>query len=375
MKRFENIELLHKMIEERWVNVQKHPSKDLYIFNYSKSAQYEKVWNEVTLQCRGLILDKEWNIVARPFLKFFNYEELAPEVVAEREKMSFQVWEKMDGSLGISYAIDGKVQIATRGSFASDQAVMANKILEKYPKIQEHYDEKFTFLFEIIYPENRIVVDYGQEEALVLLAIVDNDTGQEIDIEEYARIMEVRTPEKFDMPSIGELIALRANGKVNFEGFIVKFNDGFRMKLKMEEYVRLHSIVTGINSRNIWEYLKNRMPMENLLNAVPDEFYLWVEDTVKKLKEERMKILKTCEIDYQKISSTMNRKEVAEIFLKCKYPHMLFTRYMYENTVNYNAISQLISDLLYRAKVWEASWDLCYPKIAEQPFADSIKKK
>ena len=68
--------LLEKMIEEKYINVQKHPDTNLWLLNYSKSCQLDKIWNEVTIKCRGLIIDMFGNIVSRPFEKFYNYEEL-----------------------------------------------------------------------------------------------------------------------------------------------------------------------------------------------------------------------------------------------------------------------------------------------------------
>ena len=68
-------ELLQEMINEKLVSVQKHPQADLFIYNYTPKVQYDKLWNEITLNTRGLILDSQMNIVAKPFGKFFNLEE------------------------------------------------------------------------------------------------------------------------------------------------------------------------------------------------------------------------------------------------------------------------------------------------------------
>ena len=70
--------------------MQKHPETDLFIYNYSPKVQYEKLWNEVTLKTRGLILDAEMNYVARPFGKFFNLEEHQPN---EIPKLPFDVYQ------------------------------------------------------------------------------------------------------------------------------------------------------------------------------------------------------------------------------------------------------------------------------------------
>jgi RNA ligase len=173
-------QLLPEMLREGYVCVQRHPTVPLYIYNYTSKAQYERVWNEVTLQCRGLILDANGRVVARPFRKFFNLEE-----VQDLPAGPFEVYEKLDGSLGILYWLGDEAYLATRGSFASEQSRRANGILQaRYRHVLPRLDRGHTYLFEIIYPENRIVVNYGGREDLVLLAVVDTATGAELPLPE-----------------------------------------------------------------------------------------------------------------------------------------------------------------------------------------------
>ena len=70
---------LKKYIEEKFISEQKHPELDLWIYNYTPKCMYEKKWDNITMSCRGLILDKNGNVIARPFKKFFNYEEYLSE--------------------------------------------------------------------------------------------------------------------------------------------------------------------------------------------------------------------------------------------------------------------------------------------------------
>lgn len=173
----QNKKLLQQMINEKLVSVQKHPEADLFIYNYTPKVQYEKIWNEVTLITRGLILDSEMKYVSRPFGKFFNLEELQPNEIPD---LPFDVYEKMDGSLGILYWFNDKPYIATRGSFVSEQSQHATQLLHsKYSHIFDKLDKSSTYVFEIIYPQNKIVVDYGEMDDLVLLTVIDNQTGVE----------------------------------------------------------------------------------------------------------------------------------------------------------------------------------------------------
>lgn len=176
-----NTTQLNQLIADNYINVNKHPTADLYIYNYTAKAQYDSVWNEWTLACRGLILDGDFKIVARPFQKFFNLGEHENQVIPNE---SFEVFEKMDGYLGILYWLDNKPHIATRGSFASEQALVATEMLHtQYADVISLLEKSKTYLFEIIYPENRIVLDYVNERKLVLLAIVDTEIGVEIPLE------------------------------------------------------------------------------------------------------------------------------------------------------------------------------------------------
>ena len=93
---------------------------------------------------------------------------------------SFEAFEKLDGSMGVLYIMpDGEKAIASRGSFVSDQAKFATEYLnEKYSEVR--FLPQYTYLFEIIYPENRIVLDYGNKKEIVLLAIRENHTGRDL---------------------------------------------------------------------------------------------------------------------------------------------------------------------------------------------------
>lgn len=262
--------LLQYMIDERLVSVRKHPEAELFIYNYTPKVQYDKIWNEVTLQTRGLIMDSEMNVIARPFGKFFNIEEHRPNEIPQ---LPFEVFEKLDGSLGILYWLNDNPFIATRGSFESEQSKRANKILyNKYKHTFKNIHRNKTYLFEIIYPENRIVVDYGATDDLILLTVIDNETGSE-------SIHEIGFPIVRRFDGINDLDQLKRLEKENSEGFVVRFQNGFRVKVKFSEYVRLHRIITGVSNRVIWEYLKDGKNFDELLSRVPDEFNEWLRKT------------------------------------------------------------------------------------------------
>ncbi|NJO65858.1 MAG: hypothetical protein HC836_49645 [Richelia sp. RM2_1_2] len=115
---------LNEYIDAGLIIANEHPVLPIKILNYSRKAQFEKIWNEYTLICRGLVIDDDYNIVARAFPKFFNYEEHKPEDIPNER---YEIYDKMDGSLGILFHYDNQWHIATRGSFVSDQHFVQKK--------------------------------------------------------------------------------------------------------------------------------------------------------------------------------------------------------------------------------------------------------
>jgi RNA ligase len=328
------MKILKQLIEDGFITERKHPECDYLIYNYTAKTQYDRAWNEDTLKCRGLILDGAGKIIARPFKKFFNYEEYQRgSFLGELPAFnSFNVYEKMDGSLGILYRMpSGEMRIATRGSFESEQAKRATEIFyHKY--YHALYPEGFTFLFEIIYPENRIVVDYGDMTDLILLAVINNETGEEwsyAEMETFANAWGLRLVKQYAVETFN-LESLKQVQEVGKEGFVIRFDNGLRVKMKFEEYVRLHRIITGVSSKTIWELLKDNKPLDEILDQVPDEFYTWVKQTAKDLQREYNLIVLYCKIFLAYIPDLTNAEEcgiladVAKRIQKDEHASVLF---------------------------------------------------
>jgi RNA ligase len=324
--RFFSVNALNMMMDDGLIVKQKHNNADLYIYNYTPKTQYNRIWNSTTKQCRGLILDGDYNIVALPFPKFFNLEEIeSNDMDISLPETSFEVYDKLDGSLGILYWLDDKPYIATRGSFHSDQAIHATNILYgRYSHTFDKLDRNKTYLFEIIYPENRIVVDYGETDDIVLIAIIDN--LRRCDCE----LVDIGFPivKKYDgINDISELKFLNQNNK---EGFIIKFSNDFRVKLKFEEYIRLHRIITNVSNKVIWEYLSQGKEMDELLDRVPDEFYDWVKNTKNKILSDYEKIENGYKMIYKMImksNGVQEKKVFASYATRYDHPSILFNMY------------------------------------------------
>jgi RNA ligase len=334
-----DLQILNQYVKDGWVERNDHPSLPISIYNYSRKTQYEGKWDDITLKTRGLVLDNEGNVVAKAFDKFFNYEELVGNKWVESKipNEPFEVFEKMDGSLGILFNYNDEWILATKGSFTSDQAIRGMEILKKYR--YEKLIKGFTYLFEIIYPENRIVCEYDFED-LILLAVVDNKDGYELRIHDDNIHLEgirfrnlynnlgFKVVKKYD--GVRDYSELKSKILQNAEGFVIKFENGVRMKIKGEEYVRLHRILTGFSTYDIWEHLKDGKDVMELVEKVPDEFDKWVKEQVRALKYGHFAISGYCGKahdyfrygKYSDVDPEPSKKEFAEHLKKVVDPNL-----------------------------------------------------
>ena len=248
-------------IEKGFIKETVHPDyPELAIYNYTQKCQFSKAWDDTTLAARGLIMNRvTGEVIAKPWPKFFNLSE--HKTIPDGEA---DVFEKMDGSLGIVFYYDGRWHISTRGSFTSDQANRASAWIEDYP-----FPIGYTHLFEIIYPENRIVVDYGAREGLVYLGSISIETDSPVRLSFWpveARCVGRMRPE--ELPKhVG-----------NAEGYVLYWPEhDFRVKMKFGEYVRLHKIISEYSIKRLWEHVSTGGNFDAMLSGVPDEFYQELE--------------------------------------------------------------------------------------------------
>ena len=144
--------------------------------------------------------------------------------------------------------------------------------------------------------------EYDYED-LVLLGMIETKSGNEINIQSinedirfnnmisnigFRVVMTYKTwGEGYDL--------LKEEISNDREGYVIRFINGFRLKIKGEEYKRLHKILTNISNRDIFEYVKEGKPLDDILDKVPDEFYSWVKETKEHFEQQ----FKTIDLEYR----------------------------------------------------------------------------
>ena len=369
-------------IEAGNVSVRQHRELPLAILNYTAKAQYEWNWDGVTRQCRGLIYNIETlEVISRPFEKFHNWDESNSPYPPSGPCLRM---EKMDGSLGILYRAEGLgprvdfwdiYRIATRGSMHSEQAEWATKFMrearithpelwrERQPKDEHgnpHPDfdsyngippwikgpatdfyakRNKTYLFEIIYPENRIVVDYGDYKGLVLIDVIDNETGFS-DTDEFDNC---NWPDKVKrIPLPGFMVEHVNEISDGDEGFVYLWpTRNFRTKMKSAQYVELHRLISHLNEKTVWEAMVAGKSLDEIKIGLPEEFHKFVDDTNAEIMENVINIMGEVNRNVLKLLnhfkvgnlSDISRKELALAIKDNPYKKYIFlhldNRYVY----------------------------------------------
>lgn len=289
-------------------------SGNLEIFNYSIQCTFENNWNEFSLIARGLILEpKEQKVIALTLPKFFNFGEVSYAI----PDLAFTTTMKMDGSLGIVYFYNGKWNVATRGSFTSTQSRWAEDWL--YKNINTVFlNPNYTYLVEIIYNDNKIVVSYDFE-GLVLLTVYDLISGHELPyivLQTIAEKLNLKLTQQFEYDSIDKMLEVAEQMSHNTEGFVVRFENGYRLKIKGQAYCRIHRLISNVKPNYIWECMVNGDNLKNFRKELPEELRKDFDNITNILQKKFDDIIEKIKIQHEQ-TKHMSDKELG-LYLKSR---------------------------------------------------------
>ena len=284
-------------------------NKTLLGFKYTTNTVYSEDWDNVSLHARGIVFDyATGEVLARPFDKFFNLGEMINVETGELKPIAgyvkqhlgfdnlsgdykhqkFRVMDKLDGSLGIAFWTGTDWYVKTAGSFESDQAKWANEWFDMIidPSV---LDKSKTYLFEIIYDEDKHPIEYDFE-GLVLLGIVDTKTGIEEPLSEILRIakeLNVRHAEVLEFTDFDEVVKYAKNLPKTKEGVVITFENGFKLKVKGDEFLALQKIFHFLTKDVVYEnFLWNSVDANPETSVKDNLIYVFKEGFIVNITEE-----------------------------------------------------------------------------------------
>lgn len=218
----------------------------LILFKYSQIDSDFSL--EIVKEARGLILeDKTWNIVCYPFKKFFNYgESYADEIDWETAKVT----SKEDGSLIKIYNYNGEWRVGTNSTIDAEDAVLNSPYYRNFRELFDvaadnckfdfdRLDPNYTYLMELCSRHNTIVVPYD-EPKLFHIGTRNNITCEEVEVD-----IGIEKPKQYMLSSLDDCIAMAATFDFTKEGFVVVDKNYHRVKIKSEDYVRVHRLANN----------------------------------------------------------------------------------------------------------------------------------
>ena len=318
---------LEALNKEFGIIVKKY-DEGLIVLNYD---QINSPKNGITSECRGLILDTEYNIVSRSFDRFFNYGEN----FATFDPATALAYEKVDGSLIKIYNWNNKWYVSTRGTAFAESGVNGWDItfkdmvykalsLQGNDEFQDHcntwLEESRTYIFEVTGIQNRVVTRY-EDESLWFLASRNNKSGKYY-THEFLSVVSVfgaKPPKKFKFASTEHCLETAKHLPDLQEGYVI-YEGGIPVcKVKSPAYVAVHHIRgEGLNPKRIAELVVINEQEEYLTYFEEDRkfFTPYVEALAFQLK--------SAQHHYHKHRDIEDQKEFALCIKDYQYAPFLF---------------------------------------------------
>lgn len=275
--------------KEKHIKIRKEGN--LALFKYSAKADFK---DEIVRGARGHIIDLDkMEYVCRPFLKFGNYYE---EYVPDIDWTTAQIQEKIDGSITKLWFYDGAWRWSSNSVIFAQDCYLHNgefsmswliRDAENYKNIPfDNLDKGYTYVFELVSPYNRIVIDYPKTY-LYHTGTINNATGQE-----YVLDIGIEHPKTYEIAnrSLESVLQKAKEFDTLHEGFIVCDGSFNRVKVKTEEYLRLHySMTNKLSEKQALEILQANdeeamHAIKNNLDLAPEMLYYEYKYAVLKKK-------------------------------------------------------------------------------------------
>ena len=309
--------------EELKILVKVHPEyNNLYQFKYNQIES--QMSNSVVQQCRGVVLDRDqnWKVVCHIFNKFFNLHELHAALI---DWNTAKVFSKEDGSLIQVFWYDGEWQMTTSGSpdgsgNVGDYGFTFRDLFWDCwndLKYQLPENKDLSYAFELCTKYNRIVVNHDKSR-IVFLGARHNEYGYELWPQHIGQFYNWEIVKQFDFGYTDEIeIALQKMDGMQQEGFVV-FDGTNRVKMKCEDYVRKHRLVSSMSQRNLIDIIRQN-ETEELLAYFPE----W-EKEHDNLKIEYESLVHSIESVYNKSKNIRSQKDFARAIKTHRFSGCMF---------------------------------------------------
>jgi hypothetical protein len=209
----------------------------IYVLKYKKKVFYDNLWNEYIAECRGAIVDKDFNLVSYPFTKIYNYgiEKEAPVLTLDTKVTAHR---KVNGFMVACTLHNGELLVSTTGSTDSPYVAMARELIDeaKYLDLCSRW-AGYTFMFECVHKNDPHIVP--EKEGMYILGYRENKWNTPIEhdpfmLMEMGRALGCFVPESI-LTNMAQLQVLAK--ECRHEGYVFYTDDGVGAKIKSPYYL------------------------------------------------------------------------------------------------------------------------------------------
>ena len=239
-----NKEELRKFVLDNPKLVTMRPAGDgIYVLKYKRTVFYDNLWNEYLEECRGTIVDADFNLVTYPFTKIYNYgvEKNAPVFDNDDQMTAFR---KVNGFMVAVTYHNNDVLVSTTGSTDSDFVGYAREMMLRHmpwadwQMAMSNDDMRgMTFMFECVHPDDPHIIP--EKEGMYVLGYRVNELGSRVGhdpcvLQDLSILFKCYKPESVtsNMARIKQLAK-----ECKHEGFVFYHNDGRAAKIKSPYYL------------------------------------------------------------------------------------------------------------------------------------------
>ena len=221
----------------------KECGNDIFVLKYKKKVFYDNLWNDYIAECRGSIVDKDFNLVAYPFTKIYNYgiEKEAPVLADDTKVTAFR---KVNGFMVACTWYNGDVLVSTTGSTDSPYVGMAKEMMLTHAPWADWQMafanddmQGLTVMFECVHPDDPHIIP--EKAGMYVLGYRENDWRSAVGhnrsiLEGLAIGFNCYVPEHYKV-TLGKLKQMTKECK--HEGFVFYTEDGVSAKIKSPYYL------------------------------------------------------------------------------------------------------------------------------------------
>ena len=234
---------LKEYVETSGLVNMKEAGDSIYVLKYKKKVFYDNLWNEYIAECRGSIVDKDFNLVAYPFTKIYNYgiEKEAPVLDDSTMVTAFR---KVNGFMVACTWHNDDVLVSTTGSTDSPYVAMAKEMMLEHMcwadwqmALCNTETQGMTFMFECVHPSDPHIIP--EEEGMYILGARANVWNSPVIhdpfmLQQLGRMFNCYVPESVttNMARLKELAK-----ECKHEGYVFYTEDGVSAKIKSPYYL------------------------------------------------------------------------------------------------------------------------------------------